>query len=644
MAEPLTTLNVRVEENRTRYSYGLRASDGVTEPLPQEYSVHVNPTFVSRVCARVDKALEKSLPEHRTELAKCGKALYNHLFPPVGGNVPELVNKLHESTGPLLVSTNETQIPWELLHDGQEFLGLNRALGRSSVVPQAPVPGRTGGNLKQALVVGDPLGDLDSARREAEQVVEWLRSRGTQCTLLLGEQATLDDVVMELQANPFDLFHYCGHVALARDSSESGLVLHQRSLLDQWALQGVAEFGAPPVVFINGCGGAGPIANLCLSFMKMGAKTVVGARADVAEASALRFAEEFYYRLLADQPAGAALREARLALADEPDPAWASFLLYGDPSVRITGGGQPPPQPATERTYAFTADAERLMAQVYTTSRRRGVATSWGLLLGLITSDDLRPAIVATVGAERLSLLTEFLYTYMTDNSRDEEDGDDGDRRVEPSDTVVNVLVQARSRMVAEGRNAITSQDIAAAFVEVGGGSSIRLLELCKVSLRQLMPGDAQPNTKPAAELFGELFNGDGRIRADRLDRDAVHAIRAARLLAKAGGGVIGTYILLQGFALAGSRVLRQGLAAQGEAGERALRALSAGLDPRRSGFSRRTLAALEQAQGSMAGPVLGEVEILRALLSESGSSARALLRELGVDPDALIRDLRRPD
>jgi hypothetical protein len=654
--EPATTLNVRVTDNAdgtARYVYVLRTSDGMaTGPLQQEYSVEVNATLLRRLCARVDKVLEEALPgdvDHRAELSRYGQALYNQLFPMVGGNVPELVTKLRDSTGPLLVITNETEVPWELLHDEQEFLGLSRDLGRSPVVRRAFVPGRTGGSLSRALVVGDPLGDLPAARREAGQVAQWLRSHGTRCTVLPGERATLDDVVMELQSNPYDLFHYSGHVALAHNPAETGLLLHERSLLDERALQGIARPGAPPVVFINGCGAAGPIANLCVSFMVVGAKTVVGARADVAEGSARRFAEEFYRRLLADEPAGKAMREARAALVDERDAAWASFLLYGDPSVRVTGEkhGQPPPDRPDERwlrSYTFTAAAEDLMARAHAMARARGLVTSMDLLLALITDNDLRPAMEAAVGAKRLSTLAGLLHMILPDTAPDDAAPAGPERQIEPSDTVVNVLIQAENRVVAEGRTAITSRDIVTAFTEVGGGSSAVPLEVLGISLPQLIPVDSRPGAdRPAApEPFGELFDGDDRVRAGSLDRDANHGLRAARLLAKANGSVIGTFILLQGFALAGSHVLRQALAAQGDAGERAVHALSARLDPRRSDFSRRTLTALEEARRAEGGPVLGEVEILCALLREKDSSARTLLRRLGVDPETLILDLRR--
>jgi hypothetical protein len=403
--------------------------------------------------------------------------------------------------------------------------------------------------------------------------------------------------------------------------------------------------------------------------MVAGAKTVVGTRAEVAEASALQFAQEFYRRLLDDEPAGVAIRGARVALTAQPDPAWASFLLYGDPAANLIGDEQSAavpagvlPHEAGTRRDRFTPEVEVVLARAYEIGKARGVVTSMDLLLALVTTEELQPTMVDAVGARRLTALTRLLDSLLGDLPRDtgrtgvgEDPQRDPDERVEISDTVAKVIARAEDNASADGRTVATVKDVAAAFAEVGGGSSAGLLDLSGISLQRLMLGDTDPES-PALEsadgvsaaprnagLFGELFNGDSRIRANRLDRGAAHGIRAARLLAKASGKSIGSYLLLQGFALAGSRPLRHALARQSDAGQRAMHSLAGKLEPRRTDFSSRTLAALEKASKAETGAVLGEAEILVALLSDQDSTARALLRQLGVDPDVVIRDLRRP-
>ena len=153
-------------------------------------------------------------------------------------------------------------------------------------------------------------------------------------------------VVRELDSGGYDLFHYSGHVAVPFDTSYVGLRLHEDKLLDERVLRSLSNTGVPPIVFVNGCASADRLGNLCVSFMATGAKVVIGTRYEVAEDSARRFAERFYAALIGGAPAGAAVRLARQDLRRHADIDWASFVLYGDPSVLITAGQEPADEPA----------------------------------------------------------------------------------------------------------------------------------------------------------------------------------------------------------------------------------------------------------------------------------------------------------
>ncbi|MFI0480185.1 CHAT domain-containing protein [Actinomadura sp. 9N215] len=676
--EPFTMLNVTVVENDgvTRYRYELRTSGGTEfSALEQEYSVEVNQQLVRDLCDKIDKTLTAALSggtDYRDTLVTCGQTLYKHLFRPVRGNEePALLVRVRQSQSPLMVRSNELLVPWELLHDGADFLGLAHDLGRGSVVAGSPLDGRDVGSIERAVIVGDPLGDLPAARSEAEHIADWLEERGTRCKLLLGDQATLADVVNELSSTRYDLLHYCGHITIRSKPTDSGLLLHERRLLNESALLTASRVGAPPVVFVNGCRASGPISNLCVSFMTMGAKVVVGTRTDVAERSAQRFAEEFYRRLLADETAGRAMREARRSILDEPDGAWASFLLYGNPSVHITGG----PHASSSRKAARRApgrgphspEAAAMMDRVRSIARGRGVVTSLDLLYGLATCPELQPTLRRTMGAERLAVLVDMLNAFVLVSpvlgARSPESNGNGNGNgadVQLSDTVHAVLIKARDITAAEGRSAVTPRDIATAFAETGGGSSASVLELLGVTVRQAMSADAPPpmsadapgdadravrshRSRTPPGVGGKLFDDAGRLRADVLDEPTAKAVGAALLIAAAGGSAIGSHILLQGFGVAGSGTLRDALEAQGEAGRQAVAALFRPV-PRRRDFSRRSLTALEQAQDGGAGEPAGEAAVLLALLDDEGSAARRLLDRLGVDAERLIQDLRNSE
>lgn len=655
--DPLTVLSVTVNENDggTQYRYELRTSGG-TEfgALEQEYSLAVNQKLVRDLCRDIDEALKAALsgdPSYRDELVRNSQTLYSHLFRPVKGtDEPALMTKVRESQGPLLVRSNETLVPWELLHDGTDFLGLTHDLGQGSVVRTSFLPGREVGPLGKALLVGDPLGDLPAASREAERISEWLTARGTECTMLRGSEATLANVVTELSSTQYDLLHYCGHVTIGSDRVGSGLLLHQRGLLDESALLTASRVGAPPVVFVNGCKAVGQMANLCLSFMTLGSKVVIGTRAEVAEESARRFAETFYRRLLDDETAGSAIRAARRSVLNEPDGAWASFLLYGNPSVHITGRNPTPTRPRTQESGTYSAEAAAMLDRINGVASGKGIVTSIELLFGLITCPELQPSMQRAVGPTDLAVLTTALrFMIGADDGVDERPKNTNGQvpDVQLSDTVQAALVKAKEIASADGRSAVTPRDIATAHVEIGGGSSAQLLEVVNVSLQQLLTPDSarlepqRVTTRTSPRTAAKCFDGDGRLRAESFTGPAVSAIRAALLLAVGRGSVIGSNTLLRGFGIAGSVVLRTALEKQGDAGRQAVRALSSPT-PRRKHFSERSLTALETARPAAAGSPADEVALLLALLDDEGSSARQLLDGLGIDAVRLIEDLRR--
>ncbi|MFE7167174.1 CHAT domain-containing protein [Streptomyces sp. NPDC057616] len=692
----MTVLQVRVSEprrGRTQYSYELKSGDGsVLGPLEQEHTVDVSQDLVKDLCMEIDEALKNAdadAPagtELRESLARLGSLLYDALFPQAGQ--PELMRRLRESSGPLLVQSNEALVPWELLHDEGDFLGLRHDMGRRAKVDRPVVSGRSIDQVRRALVVGDTLGDLASAREETERISAWLSENGVACTVLTGREATLSRVVGELarEQQPYDLFHYSGHVSGVPDAA--GLMVHDRKFIGMDALQPLARRGAPPVVFINGCASADPMLdsapraqaeaaqtmNACMAFMVVGAKTVVGTRTAVGDAGALRFAEAFYGQLRDHMEAGTAVRRARALLADQSEGAWASFVLYGDPAVRITTSAEPEPEPepvrrddrrkAGSERPGYSADATGLLRRTRRFGSVRGIVTSVDLLTALLETEKVRERAAVRIGAKRLQLLTEVLRQLQSHTPAAGDTGSfptgsygvngtqgtsgangsngskagggakpDGGGSIVLSDTVERVLEGAEAAVVRDGRSAVGVDDISAAFLETGGGSCAELLQLFGIRPDRLL--------SPTVERRGPQ-SGDDVFSLDGLSPAAATAVRCARLLAAVKGEKISTYLLLQAFAMTGSEVLQEALAEQGEEGTDAYHTLAPLGGARPRDFSRRTLARLEQTLAEADGPV-GEEALLIALLTEEDASARRLLQKLGVEPELLIQALRNP-
>ncbi len=123
----------------------------------------------------------------------------------------------------ITLDVQDHDIPWELLHDGNSFLGSTVAVGRHlpGQHPDDP-PGRPSVHV---LVVGDPEDDLRGAADEARYVetscTRALESLGSQYgveweveALVGAAQAKKERVLLDRLLNErakVDIFHYAGH-------------------------------------------------------------------------------------------------------------------------------------------------------------------------------------------------------------------------------------------------------------------------------------------------------------------------------------------------------------------------------------------------------------------------------------------------
>ncbi|MFF3573713.1 CHAT domain-containing protein [Nocardia jiangxiensis] len=644
-------------------NYQLRSSTAAgAGSLQQEYVVEPSPDLVSRSCEELDRIVTEAVGPARTDagangadptarLIQIGSLLYNALFPSADGSIPELVRRLREAEGPLLVRTNESTIPWELLHDGEDFLAMGRDIGRHPHVTKRVVAGRPLNAIARALVIGDPLGDLPAARAEAERISSWLRARDVECTTLIGEQADTLGVHSELATGTYDLLHYCGHVVMAEGTPYAGLYLHGKDLFDQRSMANLDAHGAPPVVFVNGCASADRLANLCVPFMVKGAKIVVGTRHPVGDVPSREFAEHFYTELIGGATAGGAVRSARRALRDTDKIEWASFVLYGDPATRVAVGEPPsatPPRPPSEVDgYRMDGEARAVIDRMVRSAGPAGFATSLELFLELMATNVVQGRITAVVGAEQLTVATFATNLLRTFQGAMPAGDGDSDGIVKVSDTVTTVLVRAERAAQAAGRDTITVADLIDEFVAVGGGSSGPLLAMMGIPLHGLSRPGAAPSVPPPSipqpaparrdpVIADALFDDAGDIRADRMDPDVARAIRTAGMLGSLSGNQISSGLLLYGFAAVGG-ALYDALELQDDAGKAAIESLTPARRTRQNRFSPRLrktlLAALENGQR------LDESAVLRQMLSEP-SSAREILTRAGVDITRLLADL----
>jgi CHAT domain-containing protein len=267
------------------------------------------------------------------------------------------------------------QYPWELLHDGDNFLCLKHYVGRfvnSNSAQVAPNTRNPLATLKGAvekvsvllISVPSPLNrdtsrdanlppeykPLDGAREETIEIGNLLA--GISCvevTPLKGPEATYDNVFQALKEKSYHIIHYNGHAYFDDQNPKmSSLVLFDQDMTTGHISKLVGK--NPPVLcFVNACETAMVgkqeakpnwnnqynILGLAQSFLSTGAY-LLGSRWRLSDPDARKFATGFYTSLLKElNPLGRAVLEARNACkAAAPDSfAWASYVFYGDPRV-----------------------------------------------------------------------------------------------------------------------------------------------------------------------------------------------------------------------------------------------------------------------------------------------------------------------
>lgn len=250
------------------------------------------------------------------------------------------------------LTTNRVDIPWELLHDDNEFLCLSRPVGRR---PQAlrdarNHPPRNPGPLR-ALVIGNPNEDLPEAEVEARAVAAELSGVGVEVELILGKDATAQRFAMRIRNQQFDLIHFAGHAYFEpRAPDISGLMFQDNSMP---AAELARHLSSRAFVFLSACEGGMAsvtessvgmmgefVAGIATNILYGGAVGCIASMWNIPDGAAKDFSIFFYRHLISGMLVGESLRRARLDIraAGGAEDAWKAWVLYGDPTLRIHFG------------------------------------------------------------------------------------------------------------------------------------------------------------------------------------------------------------------------------------------------------------------------------------------------------------------
>jgi hypothetical protein len=248
------------------------------------------------------------------------------------------------------IASDMDTVPWELLYP----VDLNNDNG--FLVEQFPVVRRIYGQGRERVLRLDrgagfivppnpPANAMNEIAAVRAALPDYVLDRGTGNSL--GEVLELLDAVPSV-------LHFAGHNAYTDELgsliSLDGGPLRPSDL--SYVRQRRAFESVRPLVFFNGCRTAGEIPGFtqligwAREFMGAGAGAFIGSLWAVRSSSALTFAEEFYNALIRDgESLGVASLRARKAIAaDEADPTWLAYTVYGNPSASVMHNPHPIPR------------------------------------------------------------------------------------------------------------------------------------------------------------------------------------------------------------------------------------------------------------------------------------------------------------
>ena len=367
-------LDVTVAGDKLRIS-GCFQADGEVKPLKQSqeitYDKHATETCANQIFDIFNHAggMKKTSNNFIIELKQLGATLYNSLIPDV---IRKGLAEAPEAN--LLISMDESlgYVPWEMLHNGTQFLSQKFGIGRT-VATRQTVSGETRVLTKplKMLLLCDPQGNLPAASRERLEILAATADYNDSLNIT-AKESPVEKSYVSSRIHSFDIIHYAGHAEQESEhSGTGGWLLHDGPLTPATISSISTDRPMPALVFSNAChtgewktGGTfvQQVFSLANTFLLSGVQHYIGTSWDIPDEPSCRFATHFYACLAQGMTIGEAMLHARQILIEEfgeDSIFWASYVLYGDPTTRyiVTAATETPDTKASEQIHLRSADS-----------------------------------------------------------------------------------------------------------------------------------------------------------------------------------------------------------------------------------------------------------------------------------------------
>jgi hypothetical protein len=278
-----------------------------------------------------------------------GHGLYQtYLSGEVMGVIPVVLSYNEKADLRMEIAEDTEELPWEALHDGNDFVSLkvrfSRSCGELTERAQDNAIEEDAGIL---LIGADSRGDLPGVETEVHTIGSLLTSAGTNRVEVLSRaQASRNRVADALGSCSFNVLHFSGHSFFDEqhpfqsylELAQGGrLYLHELGFLTRRAGRRVPL----QLVFLNSCQSAkvgqdrttGRNISMCKMLRESGVQNAIGMMWNVADDAAAQVGSVFYSLILTGARVDPveAMRQTRCRIAIDRswiDGSWLAPALY----------------------------------------------------------------------------------------------------------------------------------------------------------------------------------------------------------------------------------------------------------------------------------------------------------------------------
>ena len=316
------------------------------------------------------KKPEKDSNTHKEKwLINYGKYLFGLVFGD-GNGLHKVLSTLNHGRIHIAITLDETavtlwQMPWEYMHDGNDFIALHGRylFSRTTPIIQRHQIDIAFTPLKILVIVSSPyfLSDkLSLTELDAEHEIRLLQRaleepiRNGTINVEFLEDATLNEIGLAVTRIKPHIIHYTGHGYFDQGKQASFL-----ALMDDFGdiqLAGLQELrpifyeeqvlSHLRLVFLSGCqtaqtGDQDAFRSVSTGLLRVGVPSIMAMQFSILDTSATKFAEIFYQTLGQGESIQTATLNARVALSSNKDSAkldWGIPALYcGISDLRLVG-------------------------------------------------------------------------------------------------------------------------------------------------------------------------------------------------------------------------------------------------------------------------------------------------------------------